>query len=687
MSSQLPFDSQGLLAREHFSPLPWDAEEMDLLSSLPMPVAAVRDLDASPMPIAETLIEMGPDRREVGRTLHPDEMDTIDGAPLEEEVDWMEEEAVPYDEPIDEAAAGEETPVATPAHLDPPTGAKGKRKRKEKEPKRQQSMHAFWQSKKRQPASDPLFELDEAAGFAGSDERARVDGEEPDDKAAPVNSEPEQAKKRKTKTRKAGELKEVETGEATAVEETAEETQPPKKKQKRGQKWKAGMIKTNKKTDEVIAVEETAEVAPPNESPTDDSALIDNNGEKQGRKKKRKQRVGDDDDNNGEKKQTVVADDDDVPLDDVVPLNRLKKARTTTKDEQDADISNATAADSTTAEPTDVTTDETPNFPGMVIAKSGIHIESKLDALRCGNCQSVIDLDNGKTPRLFGKCKGQFICRVCETRNVQLYKTGSGKEFLKKFKSFSKEDQTAFWQALAKPGMKLEEVAETMDDFLEKYHKEEEVSHVGGCYQPLGWYERQGYDIELIQEKCKDIQEHPVFGKTYRVEITGGGLETRSGSNRVQSLNGSGSSSSNGGAPSSAISRGKSGNCAADKQAAQQSAAQQKAEFATLQKNMKRMKEDAGKIMAKLTTEHFLLSNLLKSKDMKGMPDNVIAKVKLTQTKMQQIIKECENVLNGKQHHEVAASLQEATQLAKTGVLQRDFVNNLVGQQKIQSMP
>ena len=41
-----------------------------------------------------------------------------------------------------------------------------------------------------------------------------------------------------------------------------------------------------------------------------------------------------------------------------------------------------------------------------------------------------------------------------------------------------------------------------------------------GKYMPLSWYERQGFNIEDIQENCTDIEEHAVLGECYRVDIS-----------------------------------------------------------------------------------------------------------------------------------------------------------------------
>ena len=41
----------------------------------------------------------------------------------------------------------------------------------------------------------------------------------------------------------------------------------------------------------------------------------------------------------------------------------------------------------------------------------------------------------------------------------------------------------------------------------------------GGEYLPLSVYEKRGFDVEAIRQKCTDTEEHPILGTTYRVCI------------------------------------------------------------------------------------------------------------------------------------------------------------------------
>ena len=54
---------------------------------------------------------------------------------------------------------------------------------------------------------------------------------------------------------------------------------------------------------------------------------------------------------------------------------------------------------------------------------------------------------------------------------------------------------------------------------LSKKITETRCAGAGGQYLPLSVYAAQGYDTKAIEEGCKDVKAHPLFGKVYRVEI------------------------------------------------------------------------------------------------------------------------------------------------------------------------
>ena len=59
-----------------------------------------------------------------------------------------------------------------------------------------------------------------------------------------------------------------------------------------------------------------------------------------------------------------------------------------------------------------------------------------------------------------------------------------------------------------------EKIAKTRSDYRDQ------CSEYG--YYPLGYYEKNGYDIAAIKEHCMHKREHPFLGMTYRVDIDKG---------------------------------------------------------------------------------------------------------------------------------------------------------------------
>jgi hypothetical protein len=266
-----------------------------------------------------------------------------------------------------------------------------------------------------------------------------------------------------------------------------------------------------------------------------------------------------------------------------------------------------------------------------------------------------------------------------------MYKTGSMKEFMLKFKTFSEEAQTSFWQSVNKPGLTMEQLSASMDHCLDKFTIEQQVDSIAGQYQPLSWYAAQGYDVDLIKGKCTDIMKHEIFGDTYRVNIVGSDLQTINGNKRSDAMNTAGSSSNGGSSRQNAGTR--QADSAANQKEAETQRQEQQKEMKAMQAQLKKRKEDAGKILAKLTPEQCMLGNLMKSKDMKTMPPLVIDKVKCTNTKMVAAIGECKDILNNRVQNDCSITVKDAEGLVKTSALQRDFVNNLVSQNMVKSMP
>ena len=179
--------------------------------------------------------------------------------------------------------------------------------------------------------------------------------------------------------------------------------------------------------------------------------------------------------------------------------------------------------------------------------------------------------------------------------------------------------------------------------------------------------------------------QHEIFGDTYRVNMVGSDLQTINGKKMIQNMHSAGGSTN--ATPGSMPGSSRENTCATDKEKAEKLKQDQKAEMKQMQMQMKKRKDDAGKILSSLTPEQFMMGNLMKSKDMKTMPSEVVSKTKATNEKMIGVMAECKDILGNKQHVDCSISVKDAEALVKTSGLQRDFVNKIIGQNMVKSMP
>ena len=89
---------------------------------------------------------------------------------------------------------------------------------------------------------------------------------------------------------------------------------------------------------------------------------------------------------------------------------------------------------------------------------------------------------------------------------------------MSRFKNLDKDARSEFWKAVRNNGGKANIRAMVKETF-KKYEKHEKKTTASGAYQPISWYEKQGYDGDVIRNQCTDSVEHPILGKCYRLEI------------------------------------------------------------------------------------------------------------------------------------------------------------------------
>ena len=132
----------------------------------------------------------------------------------------------------------------------------------------------------------------------------------------------------------------------------------------------------------------------------------------------------------------------------------------------------------------------------------------------CQKCQTECDPYKAQI-----KTKGsqKFVCNLCNSRQVQICKM-FGKFPQEEFSELSQDQMVEFWRQ-ARDADKTPRLKMLFVDTLVKKRVDTATASVEGKYLPLSVYAAQGFDTSQIEEKCTDIQTHPIFGVTYRVPI------------------------------------------------------------------------------------------------------------------------------------------------------------------------
>ena len=128
-----------------------------------------------------------------------------------------------------------------------------------------------------------------------------------------------------------------------------------------------------------------------------------------------------------------------------------------------------------------------------------------------------------------GKGMTNWICRVCHCRQSQLQKH-LGMWPTPEFAALEEDAQVAFFRSIvsgSKSGegnaLSIYKIRAKLVDLLVKKRIDQIEVEVGGQFLPLSVYARQGFDTADIEKNThKDnIQQHPVLGTVYRVDIKG----------------------------------------------------------------------------------------------------------------------------------------------------------------------
>ena len=151
------------------------------------------------------------------------------------------------------------------------------------------------------------------------------------------------------------------------------------------------------------------------------------------------------------------------------------------------------------------------------------------ETIRCSGCRNPI-----VPSALRIRSKSQEAapwCKTCNTSVSKMYKLGFKP---KSIKDLSEENAMKFWTDVKDVKTK-EELQQVFDKHTRTVEEKKEIFYEDvGEFQPICWYEKQGYNAESIEniKNCtrpENIMDHEVFGKVYRVAILKSGNNGRQG--------------------------------------------------------------------------------------------------------------------------------------------------------------
>ena len=155
---------------------------------------------------------------------------------------------------------------------------------------------------------------------------------------------------------------------------------------------------------------------------------------------------------------------------------------------------------------------EAPSPSKRVTGKQSIHPLSTATLL-C--CKCKLDKPNDSAGGGGGGSSAYFVCKTCNTKRSTLSQL-FGKWPVDHFTTLPEEQQIAFWRTGTKGKQQIQEaLAEAVTEHRETVYK----TTVGGTYLPLSVLDKQGFDTSLVETQCTDVEDHPLLGKTYNLNL------------------------------------------------------------------------------------------------------------------------------------------------------------------------
>lgn len=280
-------------------------------------------------------------------------------------------------------------------------------------------------------------------------------------------------------------------------------------------------------------------------------------------------------------------------------------------------------------------------------------------SLHCARCRQPVDPARAIVT---GKACGVWRCSKCNTKAVQLNRLPGWKGFSKKLKDLDPDERVSFWKE------SHEHNAQSLQKFLREKivssHTEVTEASKEGEYLPLSVYKKRGFDWMRIRDNCKDYREHPILGRVFKVVIEGSAersaderknekaFEKNSEVDQQTAAEGSGNKEKD---------KGKDKDRSKGKEKEPTDTAGSSAQ------DVKKMKNLATRILAKLATILVPLRVTLKHKGVAKLPDFAVSCAKSLLSELEAMESNSEKTIRGTAN--LAYSLDNANEIVSSLLL------------------
>ena len=111
----------------------------------------------------------------------------------------------------------------------------------------------------------------------------------------------------------------------------------------------------------------------------------------------------------------------------------------------------------------------------------------------------------------------KWLCGKCNYKGLKLHRL-FGHWPIEAFKGLDAATAAEFWR---NTNTSNADIQRQIIDMISKITKEKEMESADGKYQPLGYWQTLGYDVEMIKNNTPaiDQKDHKQLGRCYRVVI------------------------------------------------------------------------------------------------------------------------------------------------------------------------